>query len=142
VGPAILIPLASDDLLGSGHFGIGPTGVAVAEVGPWTYGALANHIWTLGTEDDPENDLSNTFIQPFAGYHFGQGTSFIVNTETTYDWIDDQWTVPVNLQLAQVFELGGQKMSGTIGARYFFDKPDDGANWGIRAVLTFVFPKT
>jgi len=101
VGPAILIPVASDELLGNGHFGLGPTGVVVAEAGQWTYGALANHIWTLGTEDDPVNDLSQSFVQPFVNYHFGQGTSLILNTESTYDWIDDQWTVPVNLTVSR-----------------------------------------
>jgi len=42
----------------------------------------------------------------------------------------------------QVFTLGGQKISAAIGGRYFLDEPDDGPNWGIRAVLTLVFPKT
>ena len=36
VGPALLLPFATDDLLGSEKFGLGPTGVALVQTGPWT----------------------------------------------------------------------------------------------------------
>ena len=44
VGAAELLPTATDDTLGAEQFGLGPTGVALKQSGPWTYGALANHI--------------------------------------------------------------------------------------------------
>jgi hypothetical protein len=44
VGPALLIPTATDDLLGSGKFGLGPTVVVLKQNGGWTYGALVNHL--------------------------------------------------------------------------------------------------
>jgi hypothetical protein len=51
-GPVFLIPTASNDLLGSGKWGAGPTLVAVKQTGHWTYGALLNHIWSVGGDSD------------------------------------------------------------------------------------------
>lgn len=47
-GPVALLPTGTDDLLGTGRWGLGPTGVALRQAGSWTYGALANHVWSLG----------------------------------------------------------------------------------------------
>ena len=44
VGPAELLPTASDEALGAEKSGLGPTAVALKQVGPWTIGGLANHI--------------------------------------------------------------------------------------------------
>ncbi|MBO9528198.1 MAG: hypothetical protein J7517_19120, partial [Sphingobium yanoikuyae] len=47
VGPALLVPTASDDLLGTGKWGAGPTAVVLRQTeAGWTYGALLNHIWS------------------------------------------------------------------------------------------------
>jgi hypothetical protein len=41
VGPVLLIPTATDNLLGGGQWGAGPTGVALRQTARgWTYGAL------------------------------------------------------------------------------------------------------
>jgi hypothetical protein len=61
VGPAILIPTATDEFLGSEKLGLGPTAVALIQKGPWTYGALANHIWSVAGTSSRE-DISATFI--------------------------------------------------------------------------------
>ncbi|MEM6624207.1 MAG: hypothetical protein AAF674_18445 [Pseudomonadota bacterium] len=50
VGPAIQLPTATDDFLGTGKFGLGPTAVVLRQSGPWTVGALANHIWSVAGE--------------------------------------------------------------------------------------------
>jgi hypothetical protein len=52
VGPVLLLPTASDELLGGEQWGLGPTGVALKQQGPWTYGVLANHIWSVAGDDD------------------------------------------------------------------------------------------
>ncbi|MCZ6672688.1 MAG: transporter, partial [Verrucomicrobia bacterium] len=41
VGPTILFPTATDDLLGSEKWALGPTGLLLKQAGPWTYGMLA-----------------------------------------------------------------------------------------------------
>ncbi len=68
-------------------------------------------------------------------------TTLSLNTETTYDWSNDQWTVPVNFQVSQLFKIAGQPVQAFVGARYYAEKPDDGPEWGIRCGLAFLFPK-
>jgi hypothetical protein len=67
VGPVILVPTATREVLGSEKWGIGPTGVVLKQSGPWTYGMLANHIWSFAGDGD-RDDVSLTFLQPFASY--------------------------------------------------------------------------
>lgn len=140
VGPVFLIPTATDDVLGTGKWGIGPTGVILRQSGPWTVGALANHIWSFAGDDD-RNDVSQTFLQPFVSYGLGQGRTISVNTESSYDWEGEQWTVPVNVAYSAVFSVGEQRMSWALGGKYFLDGPEGAPQWGVRTVLTFLFPK-
>ncbi len=54
VGPAFLVPTGTDDLLGTGKWGAGPTAVVLKQMGGWTVGGLANHIWSFaGQEASP-----------------------------------------------------------------------------------------
>src|SRR5512135_2763374 len=48
VGPAILIPTSTNDLLGAGKWAIGPTIVVLKPMGPWTVGLLFNQLWQVG----------------------------------------------------------------------------------------------
>jgi hypothetical protein len=140
VGPAFLIPTATDDFLGTGKFGIGPTAVALVQPDPWTVGVLANHIWSVAGEDDRE-DVNQTFLQPFVAYSLGHGTTITLNTESTYDWEADQWTVPINLGVSQVFKIGDQVLSAQVGGKWYAEAPEGGPEWGIRTTLTFLFPR-
>ena len=140
VGPVFLIPTATDELLGSEKWGIGPTAVALKQQGPWTYGALVNHLWDVAGDDDRDS-INATFLQPFFSYILPTKTTLTLNTETTYDWSNDQWTVPLNFQVSQLFKVGDQPLQAFVGARYYAEKPDNGPEWGIRFGLTFLFPK-
>jgi len=139
VGPAFLLPTATDELLGAEQWCAGPTAVVLKQDGPWTYGALVNHLWDFAGEDDRDS-VNATFFQPFVTYITPTKTSFTLNTETTYDWTNDQWTVPVNFQVAQLFKIGDQPMQAFAGVRYYAEKPKDGPEWGLRVGLTFLFP--
>ena len=141
VGPAFLIPTATDNFLGSGKFGIGPTAVVLKQEGPWTVGALGNHIWSVAGEGD-RADVSQTFLQPFLSYGLGHGATLTLNTESTYDWETDEWSVPINFLVAQVTKIGNQRVQFGVGARYWADAPAYGPDgWGARAVVTLLFPK-
>lgn len=140
VGPVLLIPSATDDLLGGEKWGIGPTAVALKQEGPWTYGALANHLWDVAG-DDGRNSINATFLQPFVSYITPTKTTFSINLESTYDWQANQWTVPVNLVVSQLLKIGEQPVQAFVGARYYAETPNGGPEWGLRFGLTFLFPK-
>lgn len=140
VGPAFLLPTATDDLLGTEKWGIGPTAVVLKQEGAWTYGALVNHIESVAG-DEERSDVSSTFLQPFVAKGMGKGATLSVNFESSYDWQNEQWTVPLNVVYSQVLPLGKQLVSIAGGARYYVEAPDGGAEWGLRLVFTLLFPK-
>ncbi len=141
VGPVFLIPTATDELLGTEKWGIGPTAVILKQEGPWTYGALANHLWDFAGDDD-RDPVNATFIQPFVAYILPTKTTLTLNTESTYDWQNDQWTVPLNFQISQLLKVGEVPLQAFVGVRYYVEKPDEGPEWGLRLGLTLLFPKS
>lgn len=141
VGPVELLPTASDDVLGGEQWGLGPTAVALKQVGPWTVGGLVNHIWSVAGEDD-RADVNATFIQPFLSYVTKTHTTFGLNAESTYDWENEAWSVPLNANVSQLLKIGSQIIQLSVGARYWAESPDAGPEgWGARLQLTFLFPK-
>ena len=140
VGPVFLIPTATDSILGTEKWGIGPTAVVLKQEGPWTYGALANHLWDFAG-DDSRDSINATFLQPFVAYITPTKTTFSLNLESTYDWQGNQWTVPVNLVVSQLLKIGDQPVQAFIGARYYAEKPANGPEWGLRLGITFLFPR-
>lgn len=141
VGPVELLPTASDDALGGEKWGLGPTGVALKQVGPWTYGILANHIWSVAGDED-RADINASFVQPFVSYITKTKTTFSLASESTYDWEANAWSIPLIAQVSQLLKLGNQPIQLGVGARYWADSPDGGPEgWGARVQLTFLFPK-
>ena len=140
VGPVFLFPTATSDLLGSEKFGLGPTVLALKQSKGWTFGILANHIWSVAGNEDRQ-DVNATFVQPFLSYTTKTRTTFGLNTESTYDWKNHQWTVPVNASVSQLVKIGKQPVSLSLGARYYADAPDGGPDWGLRFGVTLLFPK-
>ncbi len=140
VGPVFLLPTATDEYLGSGKFGLGPTAVALIQEKAWTVGALGNHIWSVAGSSGRQ-DVTASLLQPFVSYNFGQGRSISLSVDSTYDWEAGQWTVPVNLGATQVFKVNDQAMSLQLGGRYYADGPAGTPEWGLRTTLTFMFPE-
>lgn len=109
--------------------------------GPWTFGALGNHIWSFAGEGGRE-DISATFIQPFVSYTTPTAWTFGLNTESTYDWNGEEWSVPINATVSKLFKIGKQPVSLGGGLRYWADSPDGGPEgFGARIVFTLLFPK-
>jgi hypothetical protein len=141
VGPALLLPTASESSLGVDQWGAGPTVVGLFADGPWTYGMLTNHIW--GADEGSAASATNaSFFQPFINYTTPNAWTFALNTESTYNWTAEQWSVPVNGIVSKLTSIGDQKISVGAGVRYWVDSPDAGPDgWGARLILTFLFPK-
>ncbi len=141
VGPAFLLPTASEDVLGTEQWGIGPTAVALKQTeGGWTYGALVNHLVSVAGEDD-RADLNATFMQPFLTKAFPGGRTATINLESIYDWEGEAWNVPLNVTYSKVTRIGNQMVSFAIGGRAYLERPSGGPDWGARFVVTLLYPK-
>jgi hypothetical protein len=141
LGPALLFPTGTENLLSGRKWGAGPTGVILVQSGPWTYGVLSNHIWSYAG-DNGRPCVNSTFIQPFIAYVTRTAWTFTLQSESTYNWRTDNWTVPVIGVISKIIEIGGQSVSFGVGARYWTTTPETGpGGWGARFVITFLFPK-
>lgn len=141
VGPVFVLPTATDEALGGGKWGAGLTGVVLRQTNGWTYGGLANHIWSFAG-DSSRNDINATFLQPFLSYTTPKAWSYTVNTESTYDWTTSSWNVPVNLLIGKVVKFGKQPVQLTGGIRYWADSAPNGpSGLGLRFQMTFMYPK-
>jgi len=140
LGPVVLYPSATDDLLGGEKWGLGPTLVLLKQDKGWTFGVLANQIWSIAGNDNRQN-ISATFLQPFVNYTTKTHTTFGVDTESTYDWKDSQWTVPINAFVSQILKIGKQPVSIQLGVRYYADGPSGAPDWGVRLNFTLLFPE-
>jgi hypothetical protein len=139
-GPIILVPTATDDLLGSNRWGAGPTALALKQTDGWTYGILANQLWSFGGGGV---DATNaTYLQPFISYTTKTHTTFALNSESTYDWESSQWSIPLNLMVSQLVKIGELPVQFQAGIRNYVEGPDDGPNWGLRFTVTFLLPKS
>ena len=141
VGPVFLLPTGSDDLLTADKWGAGPTAVVLRQQGQWTYGALANHIWSFAG-DSQRQDINSTFLQPFLSYTTPTGWSYTLQTESTYDWERKQWSVPVHVVASKVTRWGDQMVSLAGGVGYWVESPDSGPeDFRLRFALTLLYPR-
>jgi len=137
----LVLPTATDSLLGGEKWGLGPTAIALTQSGPWTVGGLVNHVWSFAG-DSSRTDINNTFLQPFVSYTTPTSWTYTFNTETSYDWEAEEWSVPLNAQVSKLTRFGKQPVSIGVGARYWANSTPNGPEgWGARAFITFLFPK-
>lgn len=131
-GPAILISTATEPLLGGGSWGSVPQ--VFLEAGGTMDLRHACQSYLVVAGDGGRADISSTFLQPFASYTTHDAWTFTLDTESTYDWKSDQWSVPINFSVSKLVTFDKQPVSFQVGARYWAESPEGGPQgWGVRA---------
>jgi hypothetical protein len=140
-GPVFLLRTGTDSLLSAEKWGAGPSAVGLVLRGPWTVGILANHIWSFAGNNSRQ-DISNTFVQPFASYTWPSAWTVSVQSETSYNWKAEQWSVPVNFSVSKLVRIGKLPVSLLGGVGYWAESPANGPE-GVRFRLqvNIVLPK-
>jgi len=139
-GPALLLPTSTDDRLGAGEWGAGPSAVFLTMRGPWVVGSLFSNVWSF-TDD---KDVNLFTWQPFVNYNMDGGWYLTSSPIVTANWeadSDDTWTVPFGGGIGKVFRIGNQPMNVSAASYYNVEKPDFGADWQMRLQIQFLFPK-
>jgi hypothetical protein len=140
-GPIFLLPTATDNLLGADQWAMGPSAAALRISGPWTYGGLVNHVWSLGGAKG-KPDINNTFVQPFVSYTTATAWGVSLQSEINYNWTAEAWSIPVNLAISKLVKFGKLPVSLQAGAGYWIETPDAGPEgFRYRLQANIVLPK-
>jgi len=145
VGPVLSLPTTTDPLLGSGKWSAGPTAVVLKQQGPWTYGGLVNHLWSVADTGDPErSDVNQSYLQPFLAYNTRKAVTYSISSESSANWeaaSGEEWTIPVNLFVSKVTRFGPFPMSLGVGGGYYVESPTGGPDWKLRFQATLILPR-
>ncbi len=142
VGPAILLPTATDNQLGPGELGAGPSAVFLAMPGKWVIGSLFSQIWSFTSG----SNVSLFTWQPFANYNLADGWYLTSSPLVTANWkakASDTWTVPLGGGVGRVFRVGSlPPMNTSLAAYYNVENPKNvGPDWSLRFTLQLLFPR-
>jgi hypothetical protein len=141
LGAAVLLPTATNDLLGSKKWALGPTGGVFRDAGPWTVGILANHIWSAAGSGKGGR-INSTFLQPVLSYTTSDAWSYTLQTEAAYDRTTKQWSVPIEGSIGKLKQFGSQQVNLEAGVHYWVPSPESGPKrWGFSFTTTLLFPK-
>jgi hypothetical protein len=158
-GPVLVLPTNSDPVLGSSRWSAGPTVVVLKQSGGFTYGMLANHVWSFagpGTSGGVERaDVSASFLQPFVSYTTKSAVTIALNAEASANWrlyrtaadgsLEEKdgtdWTVPINMTVTKLTKFGPLPMSIGGGVGVFVETPDGRPDWRLRLVATILLPR-
>lgn len=139
-GPAFLVPTATDKLLGTEKFGIGPSILVMHQGKGLSVGFIANQIWSVAGNEE-RADFNSFYTQIFLSHSYKSGASLGVNAEITQNWQGNTTMITLNPSIGAVTKVGEQTVQfavmpliPVVGPHEM--KPD----WGLRAVLAFVFP--
>jgi hypothetical protein len=146
VGPALVLPVPSDPRLGSGKWSAGPTAVVLTLKGPWTIGALANHVWSYAGDDftggAARDDVNATFIQPFLVYTTPTAWSVALNMEASANWNgSDTWTAPAHVTVSKLTKFGPFPLNVGAGVGAFTAVPGGRPDWRLRFQVTLLLPR-
>ncbi|MET0592923.1 MAG: neuromedin U [Polyangiaceae bacterium] len=143
-GPVLQFPTATQTALGTGHWTVGPSAVALWQSKPWTIGALANNMWSYAGQDG-RSAVNQLFVQYFVNYNLAAGWFLTSSPIITANWkasSDSIWTIPFGGGVGKIFKIGSQAMSAQVAAFWNAASPNEGgAAWQSRLQLGFLFPE-
>ena len=144
LGPILLIPNATDKVLGGEKWAAGPSIVILKMQDAWVYGVLLNNLWSFsGAKDRPHINFMTT--QAFINYNFSSGLYLTSSPIITSNWnavSSQRWTVPIGGGIGKILKLGKLPINAQMQAFYNVVRPSNGGNWTLRLQIQLLFPKS
>jgi hypothetical protein len=143
IGPAFILPTATNKVLGQGKWSGGPSAVALVQPGHWTLGVLINNVWNFaGQSDRPA--VNQMLLQYFINYNLKKGWFTTLQPVITADWkarSGNEWTVPVGGGIGRIMKVGAQPISLELQFYGNAVHPAGTSPWSMRTQVAFLFPK-
>ena len=143
VGPAFVLPTATNQVLGQGKFSIGPSLVGLVQPGHWTVGILTSNVWSVAGSSSRAN-VNQMLLQYFITYNLKKGWYLTMSPIVTADWMapsGSRWTVPVGGGVGRIFRMGFQPVNVSVQFYGNAVYPTGGSPWSMRTQIAFLFPK-
>jgi hypothetical protein len=143
VGPSFEFPTATDEVLGTEKWSVGPSAVVLSMNGPWVYGGLIRQLWSFAGDGD-RSHVNQMLLQPFVNYNLPDGWYLTSSPMITANWqadSDNQWTIPIGGGVGKILRLGKLPLNDSCQAYYNIESPRGGADWQLRLQVQFLFPK-
>jgi hypothetical protein len=144
VGPAFLLPTATQRSVGTGKWSAGPAAVVLIQPDPWTIGVLASQVWSFAGPSD-RSTVSLMTVQYFVNYNLAHAWYLTSSPILTFNWeapSSEEWLVPFGGGIGKIFKLGKLPLNGSLQAYYNVrsDESTTLARWQVRLQLAFLFP--
>jgi hypothetical protein len=143
IGPAFVIPTATNNVLGQGKLSMGPSAVVLVQPGKWTFVNLVNNVWSVaGSGSRPS--VNQMLDQYFITRNLKKGWYVTSAPIITANWNASRgnvWTVPFGGGFGRVQKLGNQPVNWKVE---FFGNavhPQGGSSWTMRLTLALLYPK-
>jgi hypothetical protein len=143
VGPVLLFPTASDEVLGTDRYSAGPSFVALTTPGPWVIGALVSNVWDYAGSSGG-SDVNFFTFQYFINYNFPSGwylTSAPINTANWNAPSGEEWTIPIGGGGGKLVKIGKQPVNFNTQVFYYLESPTMAGDWEWRFQAQLLFPK-
>ncbi len=148
VGATSMFPTASEAVLGTGKYGLGPTAVLGYLGKTWTAAIFPQQWWSVGG-DDRRSDVNFTNIQYFIfwappGVDPNKGWRIGMSPNISINWMaeGDKVTFPIGLGAGRMVNIGPLPVNVHGEVEYSVIHPGDkpGSRWNARVYITAVIP--
>ncbi len=145
VGPALLIPTATDSELGMGKWGLGPSFVVLSQPEWGSPEILVQNIWSIAgtTKRGPVNQMQ---LQPSFSYNLADEWYLTTAPTIVADWTQvrsDRWLVPIGGGVGRTFKLGQQPVDANLALYRNVVRPASqlSPRWQLSLEITLLFTK-
>lgn len=133
------LPTATEEDVAGKQVRLGPEAL-LAKFEKWgVMGLFPSHQWNATGWDDSHFNTSQlqVIVKFLPGNAWSVGTSPIVN----YDWVNEDWTIPLNLGVSKIAMFGNTPFKFEVEVNYFIEQPDQfGPEWMLGFNITPVVP--
>ena len=145
LGPFAGFPTATDDLLGTGRWRLGPELVLALSAREWVTILAARNVWSVG-QDRGRADVNRLFLEYFLFYNLPKLFYLLYETTVTANWEaarGDQWTVPIGLGVGRHHRIPKRPrlaLTTRISGLYNAKRTNTDGTWQLIATLVFWKP--
>ncbi|MGA8307337.1 MAG: hypothetical protein WB723_16820 [Candidatus Acidiferrales bacterium] len=144
VGPAVLVPTAASEQLGSGKWGVGLAGAALVEPKWGSVGVLVQNIWSVAGESS-RSPVNQFQVEPLFSFNLPRRWYLASNPTIVADWtrsMTQRWLVPIGGGVGKSFYIGKQAVDSNLTLYWNAIRPTNqpSPKWQLNLEFTFLFP--